>query len=112
MSFAATTPSSILSKPVRGHGTVPGVLYLDILHCTHVERLEQDRDALLGHYSQIAVEHLDKLDPEERNRVYKMLDLKVLAQENGNLEVKWALGGDPCRDNEPLLPGSYRTPGR
>jgi hypothetical protein len=77
---------------------------------THIERLEQDRNALLSHYSQIGVEHLDNLEPEERNRVYKMLDLKVLAQEeDGNLEFKWALGGDPCRDNEPLPPGSSRT---
>jgi hypothetical protein len=74
-----------------------------------MEWLEQDRDALLNHYSRIAVEHLDKLEPEERNRVYKMLDLKVLGHRDGNLEVKWALGGDPCGDNEPLPPGNYRT---
>ena len=79
---------------------------------TSLERLEQDRDALLSHYSQIAVEHLDNLEPEERNRVYKMLDLKVLAHEDGNLEVKWTLGADLCRDNEPLPPGSSRTLGR
>jgi site-specific DNA recombinase len=79
---------------------------------THLERLERDRNALLSHYSQIAAEHLDNLEPEERNRVYKMLDLKVLVQEDGNLEVKWVLGGNPCRDNEPLLPGSCRTRGR
>src|SRR5918995_3988067 len=77
-----------------------------------LERLEQDRDALLSHYSQIAVEHLDHLEPEKRNRVYKMLDLKVLAHRDGNLEVKWTLGGGLCRDNEPLLPGSSRTLGR
>src|SRR5215211_3733615 len=73
---------------------------------TSLERLEQDRDALLSHYSQIAVEHLDNLEPEERNRVYRMLDLTVLAHEDGNLEVKWTLGGGLCRDNEPLPPGS------
>jgi hypothetical protein len=73
---------------------------------TNLERLEQDRDALLSHYSQIAVEHLDNLEPEKRNRVYKMLDLKVLAHEDGNLEVKWTLGADLCGDNEPLPPGS------
>jgi hypothetical protein len=67
---------------------------------------------LLSHYSRIAVEHLDNLEPEERNRVYKMLDLKVLAHEDGNLEVKWTLGGSLCRDNEPLPPGSCRTRGR
>jgi hypothetical protein len=77
-----------------------------------VERLEQDRDALLNHYTRIAVEHLDKLEPEERNRVYRMLDLKVLAHRDGNLEVKWALSGDPCGDNEPLPLDSSRTRGR
>jgi len=57
---------------------------------------------LLSHYSQIAVEHLDNLEPKKRNRVYKMLDLKVLAHEDGNLEIKWTLGADLCTDNEPL----------
>ena len=74
--------------------------------------VEQDRNALLSHYAQVAVEHLDNLEPEERNRVYKMLDLKVLAQQDGNLEVKWVLGGNLCRDNEPLPPGGCRTRGR
>jgi site-specific DNA recombinase len=77
-----------------------------------MKRLKQDRDTLLSHYSQITVQQLDKLEPEERNRVYKMLDLKVLAQKDGNLEVTWALGGDPCGDNEPLPPDSSRTRGR
>ena len=53
-------------------------------------------------HGQIAVEHLDNLEPEERSRVYKMLDLKLLAHENGNLAVKWTLGGNLCRDKEPL----------
>ena len=74
--------------------------------------VSQDQDVLLSYYSQIAVEHLDRLKPEERNRVYKMLDLRVLAHEDGNLEVKWALGGGLCRDNEPLPPGNCHTPGR
>jgi hypothetical protein len=77
-----------------------------------MEQLEQDRDTLLNHYSRIAVEPLDKLEPEERNRVYKMLDLKVLANGDGNLEAKLALGGGPCADNEPRPPDSSRTRGR
>jgi hypothetical protein len=77
-----------------------------------VERMESYRDALLDHYARIIPEGLDVLEPEERNRVYKMLGLTVSAHEDGKLELTWALGGDPCRDNEPLLPGSYRTPGR
>jgi site-specific DNA recombinase len=79
---------------------------------SHISRLEQDRDALLNHYSQITIDHLDKLEPEERNRVYKMLDLTALVHANSDLEIKWALGGDLCRDNVTLLPGSYRTGGR
>src|SRR5918998_492454 len=81
-------------------------------HAAHIERLEHDRDALLNYYSRVAANHLDELEPEERNRIYKMLDLTVLAYSNGNLEVKWALGGDLCGDNEPLPPGGCRTPGR
>jgi hypothetical protein len=34
-----------------------------------------------------------------------MLDLTVSAHEDGKLDLKWALGVDPCRDNEPLLDG-------
>jgi len=81
-------------------------------HAAHIERLEHDRDALLGHYSRIAADHLDELEPEERNRVYKMLGLTVLAHGDGSLEAKWAFGQDPCRDNVTLPPGSCRTPGR
>jgi hypothetical protein len=80
--------------------------------CSRIERLERDRDALLDHYSQVAAEGLDRLEPEERNRVYKMLGLTVLAHGNGDLEVKWALGGDLCRDNVTSPPGSCYTRGR
>jgi hypothetical protein len=78
----------------------------------HVEQLERDREALLNHYARIVPEQLDALEPEERNRIYKMLDLTVLAHENGSLELKWALGVDLCRDNEPLPRWSfaYTTP--
>src|SRR5919112_1258810 len=55
-----------------------------------------------SHHGQIAVEHLDNLEPEERNRVYKMRDLKLLAHEDGNLAVRWTLGENLCRDKEPL----------
>ena len=55
---------------------------------------------------------VDELEPEERNRVYKMLGLTVLAHGDGSLEAKWAFDEDPCRDNVTLPPGSCRTPGR
>ncbi len=78
----------------------------------HIDRLEHSRDDLLDHYSQIVPEYLDALEPDERNRVYKLLNLTALAHENGSLELKWALGADLCRDNEPLPLDSCRTPGR
>ena len=44
--------------------------------------IEQDRDALLNHYSRIAADNLGELEPEERNCIYKMLNLMVLAHAN------------------------------
>jgi site-specific DNA recombinase len=103
---------SRVSQLKRSRIAVQGELEHIRHRTTRIEDLQRDRDALLSHYSQIAVEHLDKLEPEERNRVYKMLDLKVLAHRDGNLEVKWTLGGSLCRDNEPLPLDSSRTRGR
>jgi hypothetical protein len=42
-----------------------------------VERLEREKEALLEQYSRMVPEHLDALEPSERNRVYRMLDLSV-----------------------------------
>ena len=78
----------------------------------HIERLEHDRDALLSYYSQLAVERLDELEPEERNRIYRMLGLTVLAYEDKKLEAKWAFDEILCRDNVTLPPGDCRTAGR
>jgi hypothetical protein len=77
----------------------------------HIERLEHNRDALLSYYSQLAIERLDELEPEERNRVYRMLGLTVLAHEDNKLEARWAFGEVLCRDNVTLLPDSCHTPG-
>jgi hypothetical protein len=68
----------------------------------HIERLEHDRDALLSYYSRLAVERLDELEPEERNRIYRMLGLTVLAHEDNILEAKWAFAEGLCRDNVTL----------
>ncbi len=37
-----------------------------------------------------------------------MLDLTVMALANGSLDLSWALGGDPCGDNEPLPLWSFQ----
>jgi hypothetical protein len=76
-----------------------------------VDRLEHNRDAVLNYYARIVPESLDALEPDERNRVYKMLNLTVRAHGNGSLELTWALGADLCGDNEPLPPDSCRTLG-
>jgi hypothetical protein len=78
----------------------------------HIERVEQDRDALLSYYSQLAVERLDELEPEERNRIYRMLGLTVLAHEDNKLEAKWAFDEALCRDNVTLPPGNCHIAGR
>jgi site-specific DNA recombinase len=74
-----------------------------------VDQLERDRDTLINNYSRIVPDQLDVLEPAERNRIYKMLDLTVLAHEEGSLELKWAPGAGPCVDSGPLPPGNYRT---
>ena len=74
------------------------------------EELERDRDALLQLYAGAALEALDQLDGEERNRVYKMLRLEITPQEDGTLDVRGILSdslevlyenGKPPEDFEP-----------
>jgi Recombinase zinc beta ribbon domain len=59
------------------------------------EELERDRDALLELYAGAVPETLDRLDGEERNRVYRMLRLEITPQEDGTLDVRGILGGPP-----------------
>jgi hypothetical protein len=75
----------------------------------HVEQLERNKEALLNHYARIVPGQLDTLEPEERNRVYKMLGLTVSAHVDGSLVLTWALDADPCRDNEPLPRWSFTS---
>jgi hypothetical protein len=77
-----------------------------------MERLEREKDELLSHYFRILPEGLDTLEPEDRNRIYKMLDLSVRAQKDGSLKLTWVLDACRWRDNEPPPPGSFRTRGR
>jgi site-specific DNA recombinase len=54
--------------------------------------LEQDRDALMEFYAGAVPEELERLTPEERNRVYGMLRLEVSARPDGTLEARGVLG--------------------
>jgi site-specific DNA recombinase len=52
-----------------------------------LEKLEQDRDALLESYAEMTPEALDALTPEERRRVYGMLRLRVEVAADGTMEA-------------------------
>ncbi|MGH3145710.1 MAG: zinc ribbon domain-containing protein, partial [Rubrobacter sp.] len=56
-----------------------------------VEELERDRDALLESYAGAVPEALDRLEGEERNRVYRMLRLEITPRPNGTLDVRGIL---------------------
>jgi hypothetical protein len=101
-----------ISQIKRSRKTVEEELLRIKNRTAHIECLEHDRDALLSHYARIAAVRLDELEPEERNRVYKMLRLTVFAHGNGDLEANWAFGEDLCRDNVTLPLGNCCTAGR
>ena len=54
--------------------------------------LEHDRDALLDSLMQIGAEALEALTPAERNRLYRILQLKVVLRKDRTLEVSGAFG--------------------
>jgi site-specific DNA recombinase len=74
-----------------------------------LERMEQDRDAVMEHYASAVPGSLDDLVPEERHRVYKMLRLEVLAFPDKFLEVSGAIlaggGEDPGVGPDGVRPG-------
>jgi hypothetical protein len=55
--------------------------------------LERNADTILERYVGIVPEALDRLSPEERHRVYKMLRLAVKVRPEGILEVSGVFGG-------------------
>ena len=59
----------------------------------HVERLEHDRNTLMEHYAGMVPKSLDNLSPEERNQIYKMLHIEVLAYPDKSLRVSGILVG-------------------
>jgi hypothetical protein len=57
-----------------------------------LEGLEQDRDTLMEFYAGAVPEELERLKPEARRRVYRMLRLEVSARPEGTLEARGILG--------------------
>jgi hypothetical protein len=69
----------------------------------YLEDLERDRDALLDRLMEVAPEALDALGSDERQQLYRMLRLRVLANQDGSLEISGAFGDVPAVcENEPL----------
>ena len=56
------------------------------------ERLERDRDALLGSYAGSDAEALGRLEREERNRLYQTLRLEAHLGADGVLSVEGIAG--------------------
>ncbi len=63
-----------------------------------IAELEQDRDALLDSLMQVGSEALDALSPDEKNQLYRILQLKVVLRKDGTPEVSGVFGGglDVC----------------
>jgi site-specific DNA recombinase len=56
-----------------------------------LEDLKRNRDALLERYANITAEALEELLPEERNKLYKVLRLRVVLGDDGTPEVSGVL---------------------
>jgi site-specific DNA recombinase len=68
--------------------------------------IERSKDALISHYASLVPQALSELSSEEKNRIYKMMHLQVLAQRDGTLIADWG-----C-NVLPQPPGSCRTADR
>ena len=73
---------------------------------SRLEEIERGKEALVSHYASLVPQGLAELAPEERNRVYKLMNLRVFAGRDNALTVDWGCNVSP------LPPGGCRTPGR
>ena len=57
--------------------------------------MERDSSGLIERYADLVPETLENLDPEERHRVYKMLELEANIHQDGTLELVGVLADPP-----------------
>jgi hypothetical protein len=57
--------------------------------------MKHARDPILGSYASLATEALDALSPEERRKVYVILNLTVEPWADGGLKISGAFGEEP-----------------
>jgi hypothetical protein len=60
-----------------------------------LEAMERDRDLILESYTALAPEALGALSPEERRKVYVILNLTVVPLADGGLQISGAFGEEP-----------------
>jgi site-specific DNA recombinase len=65
-----------------------------------LEAMERDRDLILESYAALAPEALDALSPEERRKVYVILNLTVEALADGGLKMSGAFGEEPVWEDD------------
>jgi hypothetical protein len=76
-----------------------------------IAELERDRDTLLEYYVGSSPEALDSLTPEQKHQVYKMLRLRVVANEDSTAALDAdALPTLACSNLETLWSSSTRIP--
>jgi hypothetical protein len=59
-----------------------------------LESLKRNREAVLEACANVTVEALEGLSPEERNKLYKILKLRVVIHDDGTPEVSGVFCGD------------------
>ncbi len=59
-----------------------------------LEELRRDRDAVLDAYAGMTTEALEGLTAEERNKLYKILKLRVVVRDDGTPEVSGVFCGE------------------
>jgi hypothetical protein len=58
--------------------------------------LKRDREEVLESYASATVETLEELSPEQRNKLYKILKLRVVLRDDGTPEVSGARPSRAC----------------
>lgn len=73
---------------------------------SRLEDMERGKAALISHYASLVPQGLAELSPDEKNRVYRMMRLRVFADREGVLTADWGCNVLPT----PL--GNVRIRGR
>ena len=87
-------------------GTYPFELLTARSRLAHRKDIERSKEELISHYASLVPQALSELSSEEKNRIYKMMRLQVLAQRDGTIIADWG-----C-NVLPQPPDSCRTQGR